>query len=180
MFGFGKQKFAGSRRQDLAYLRGFLINQPLPSKLAWYAQKLPLPLLQGAVCFMFVVEIPAPWLALWPGIPSECCAVLVGLHWLLAALAYRISWIGPLVKGDPVLLIDEGELQRDAMRESGITRMDLEQALRMEGVEPSFSEVQRAYLERDGSISVVPKESEPRVLDVAVQDGVQTVRIMVE
>jgi uncharacterized membrane protein YcaP (DUF421 family) len=107
-------------------------------------------------------------------------AVLVGLHWLLAALAYRIDWFGPLVKGNPVLLIDDGEPRRDAMRDSGITRMDLEQVLRMEGVEPSFSKVQRAYLERDGSISIVPKRSEPRVLDVAVQDGVQTVRIVLE
>jgi hypothetical protein len=76
MFGFGKQKFIGSRRQDLAYLKGFLVNQPLPSKLAWYAQKLPLPVLQAAVCFMFVVEVPAPFLALWPGVPSVVCAAL--------------------------------------------------------------------------------------------------------
>ena len=88
LFGFGKQKFAGSRRQDLAYLRGFLINQPLPSKLAWYAQKLPLPLLQAAVCFMFVVEVPAPLLAFWPGVPSECCALLI------AALMVGIQAMG--------------------------------------------------------------------------------------
>lgn len=79
MFGFGKQKFVGSRWRDLAYLKGFLINQPLPSKLAWYAQKLPLPLLQAAVCFMFVVEVPVPFLALWPGLPSVVCAVLTAL-----------------------------------------------------------------------------------------------------
>jgi hypothetical protein len=79
MFGFGKQKFVGARRRDLAYLRGFLVNQPLPSKLAWYAQKLPLPLLTAAVWFMFVVEVPAPFLALWPGWPSIVCAVLTAL-----------------------------------------------------------------------------------------------------
>jgi hypothetical protein len=79
MFGFGKQKFVGSRRKDLAYLRGFLINQPLPSKLGWYAQKLPLPLLQGAVWLMFLVEVPAPFLALWPGAPSIVCAALTVL-----------------------------------------------------------------------------------------------------
>ena len=79
LFGFGKQKFSGSRRQDLAYLRGFLVNQPLPSKLAWYAQKLPLPVLQAALCFMFVVEVPVPFLAFWPGLPSELCAALIAL-----------------------------------------------------------------------------------------------------
>lgn len=79
MFGFGKQKFVGARRRDLAYLKGFLVNQPLPSKLAWYAQKLPRPLLAAAVWFMFVVEVPVPFLALWPGLPSLACAVLTAL-----------------------------------------------------------------------------------------------------
>lgn len=79
MFGFGKQKFVGSRKRDLAYLRGFLVNQPLPSKLAWYAQKLPLPLLSAAVWFMFVVEVPLPFLALWPGVPSLVCAAFTAL-----------------------------------------------------------------------------------------------------
>ena len=36
-----------------------------------------------------------------------------------------------------------------------------------------------AYLERDGSISVRPKASEPRVVDVRVADGVQIVRVQV-
>jgi uncharacterized membrane protein YcaP (DUF421 family) len=107
-------------------------------------------------------------------------AVLVGLHWLLAALAYRIPWFGPLVKGHPVLLVDNGNLQRDAMRGSGITRMDLDQALRTQGMDASLSDVDRAWLERDGSISIVPTEKEPHMLDIAVQDGVQTVRISVQ
>lgn len=67
MFGFGKQKFIGSRKQDLAYLKGFLINQPLLSPLGWYAHKLPTSLLKGAVLFMFFAEIPAPLFAFVPG-----------------------------------------------------------------------------------------------------------------
>jgi uncharacterized membrane protein YcaP (DUF421 family) len=106
--------------------------------------------------------------------------VLVGLHWLLAALTARLDWFGPLVKGNPVLLVEDGRLQRERMRESGLTEKDLEQALRVEGMEADPSRVQRAYLERDGSISVIPRDKEPRVLDVSVADGVQTVRIAVE
>ena len=117
----------------------------------------------------------APLLATW-----VAGAVLVALHWLLAFLAYNLSWFGPLVKGRPVLLIDDGHVQQDATQGSAVTEMDLEQAMRMQGMAPSFSDVQRAYLERDGSISVVPKETGPRVLDVAVRDGVQTVRIVME
>ncbi|HKU41768.1 MAG TPA: lipase maturation factor family protein [Polyangiales bacterium] len=67
MLGFGKQKFLGSRKQDLAYLKGFLTNQPLLSPLGWYTQKLPTSLLKIGVLFMFFAEIPAPFFAFFPG-----------------------------------------------------------------------------------------------------------------
>jgi hypothetical protein len=67
MFGFGKQKFLGSRGKDLAYLKGFLTSQTLPSPIGWYAQKLPTVLLKGAVLFMLFVEIIAPFFAFVPG-----------------------------------------------------------------------------------------------------------------
>lgn len=75
MFGFGKQKFIGSRSKDLAYLKGFLIAQPLPSPAGWYFQKLPTFLLKGAVLFMFFTEVPAPFFAFFPGPLSIVFAV---------------------------------------------------------------------------------------------------------
>ncbi len=106
--------------------------------------------------------------------------VLVGMHWLLATLSYHLDWFGPLVKGHPVLLVKDGEIQRDGMQEGGVSRADLEQAFRAQGSDPDPSRVRRAYLERNGSISVVPRNEGPRILDVSVADGVQTVRIAVE
>ena len=106
--------------------------------------------------------------------------VLIGMHWLLATLSYHLDWFGPLVKGNPVLLVKEGQVQRNGMREGGVSQEDLAQALRTEGSEPDPSRVQLAYLERDGSISVVPRKDGPRILEVSVADGVQTVRIAVE
>ena len=106
--------------------------------------------------------------------------VLIGMHWLLATLSYHLDWFGPLVKGNPVLLVKEGHVQRNGMREGGVSQEDLAQALRAKGSEPDPSRVQLAYLERDGSISVVPREDGPRILEVSVADGVQTVRIAVE
>jgi hypothetical protein len=92
MFGFGKQKFLGSRKEDLAYLKGFLTNQPLLSPVAWYAQKLPVALLKPAVFFMFLVEIPIPFLAFVPGWPSVLCAattaaLMVGIQ-LMGSFGY--------------------------------------------------------------------------------------------
>src|SRR5262249_21147509 len=75
MFGFGKQKFLGSRSKDLAYLSGFFLNQPLLSPIGWYAQKLPMFILKAGVLFMFFVEIPAPFFVFWPGPLSVIAAV---------------------------------------------------------------------------------------------------------
>ncbi len=107
-------------------------------------------------------------------------SVLVGMHWLFAVIAYRTNWLGPIVKGHPVRLVEDGEVQDEAMQGSSITDNDLAEALRHQGLPPDPAQVRLAYLERDGSISVIPREREPRVLEVAVEEGVQTVRIVVE
>jgi hypothetical protein len=67
VFGFGKFKFIGATRKDLTYLQGFLINQPLPTKLAWYAHRLPLWVLKFGMMSLFWVEIPGALLTLIPG-----------------------------------------------------------------------------------------------------------------
>jgi uncharacterized membrane protein YcaP (DUF421 family) len=107
-------------------------------------------------------------------------AVLLGLHWLFALLAYHTSWFGNLVKGERVLLIKDGEIQRDGMRRGSITEADLTQALRIQTNQTDPARVRRAYLERNGQISIVPYQPEPRIATVAVEDGVQTVRIELE
>ena len=104
-------------------------------------------------------------------------AVLVGMHWILAALAYHINWFGPFVKGHPVLLIEDGQIQRRGMRQTGLSDHDLKQALRMQNNHTDPKDIRLAYLERNGNISVIPFKQEPRILDVSVADGVQTVRI---
>ena len=106
--------------------------------------------------------------------------VLIVLHGLMAALAYHFHWFGPVVKGRPIALVKDGQVRDTAMRKGHVSRLDLNQALREKGNEPDVSRVRLAYLERDGTISVVPRKGEPRVVEVAVQDNVQVVRIAVE
>ncbi len=103
--------------------------------------------------------------------------VFIGLHWSLAALAYHTSWFGSIVKGNPVLLIKDGKIQQQGMREIGFSTRDLEEALRLQGEETDPSKIKLAYMERNGSVSVIPRPSEPHIVDVSVTDGVQTVRI---
>src|SRR3712207_6013416 len=83
-------------------------------------------------------------------------AVLVGLHWLLGLLAFHVSRFGPIVKGNLVLLIKDGKIQQQGVRETGLSTHDLEQALRLQAKETDPTKIKLAYLERNGSISVIP------------------------
>ena len=113
-----------------------------------------------------------------PFLPTlASAAVLVGIHWLLAALAFRLDWLGPIVKGRPVRLITDGAVDRDAMRRTGVSEHDLEQALRAQAGVTDPARVRLATLERDGTISVLPADGPPRVVEVSVEQGVQTVRV---
>ena len=104
------------------------------------------------------------------------CAVLVALHGVFAWTSFRSKFIAVLVKGRPTLLLRDGTPDRDALRKTQVAEHDLSEAFRMNGTE-SPDRVALAHLERNGKISVVEKSPEPRVVDVAVAQGVQTVRI---
>src|SRR3954453_22147575 len=57
--------------------------------------------------------------------------MLVGMHWLLGVLAYYVNWFGTMVKGNPVLLIKDGNVQQESMRHAALSNHDLGQALRL-------------------------------------------------
>lgn len=98
--GFGKFKFIGSSKLDLAYLKGFLVNQPLPTIVAWYAHRLPLWILRVGLIALFCVEIPGAvltllpsWLGLVGGAGVVGLMIVINLsgnfgyfNWIVAAL----------------------------------------------------------------------------------------------
>lgn len=82
---------------------------------------------------------------------------LVALHWLLAKFAFY-SKMGSIVKGHEQELVKNGELQHEQMRKFMITEHDIYEALRISGKTQQLDEVEAAFLERNGSISVVTKK----------------------
>lgn len=80
--------------------------------------------------------------------------VLILAHALLSELAFRVKGFGRFVKGMPVALVRDGEIDWRAMRRTAITLHDLEEAVRMRGHE-HLADVRLAMLERNGSISVI-------------------------
>ena len=111
-----------------------------------------------------------------PFLPAlAATATLIAMHWLFSLAAWRWHGFGALVKGRPRVLVRDGEPDRDQMRRAHVTGHDLEEDLRGEGLE-GLDKVKEARLERSGKVSVV-KRSEPKVVEVKVADGVQTVRV---
>ncbi|HEX8633045.1 MAG TPA: YetF domain-containing protein [Pyrinomonadaceae bacterium] len=84
--------------------------------------------------------------------------VLVLLHWLLAAIAFRSRGFGTLVKGQDQLLVRDGQPQEDALRQTHLTKHDLQEALRNNGKTPDLNQIAAAHLERNGDISIIGKK----------------------
>lgn len=84
--------------------------------------------------------------------------VLVLLHRGCCKLA--VSWppFGGWVKGRADLLIQNGEVNRAALRAHDLSEKDLLEELRQHGRVTSPAEVEEAYLERSGKISVIKKQ----------------------
>jgi uncharacterized membrane protein YcaP (DUF421 family) len=105
-------------------------------------------------------------------------SLLVAVHRLFAWVSWRSRRWGKLLKGRPQTLIQDGRPLPDALRRYRISPGDLEEALRLTAQLKTPDRVEEARFERNGEISVIGrKEREPRVLEVQVQAGVQTVRI---
>lgn len=96
-----------------------------------------------------------------PFVPTVItCGVLVALHWLFAWFAQRNHTFGKLIKGRELLMVKDGQLQQTNMQKENITEQDLLEVLRTQGKITQVQEVQEAYLERSGNISVIPRKQE--------------------
>jgi uncharacterized membrane protein YcaP (DUF421 family) len=85
--------------------------------------------------------------------------VLVMLHRICCKLALHSELFGGWVKGHADRLIRDGEVDRQAMRANDLSEKDLLEELRQHGRVASPADVEEAYIERSGKISVVPKRS---------------------
>lgn len=106
-------------------------------------------------------------------------ATLMAIHYVISYITYYSSNASEVLKNSDRQLIKNGELDRHAMQDSKLGDNDLLQAMRQKGSVQKIEEVEAAFLERDGSITVIPKKSDPKVLEVEVEEGVQTVKIIV-
>jgi len=105
--------------------------------------------------------------------------VLIVLHWILATLTYHFDRLSRVIKDSERELIKNGEIDENALRRSKIGKHDLLEALRKDGNVEKPEQVKSAYLERDGSITVIPKTCDSHVVEVRVEEGVQKIEIRI-
>jgi uncharacterized membrane protein YcaP (DUF421 family) len=83
-------------------------------------------------------------------------AMLLLMYYAAIHVTQRCDSIGRVLKGKPVVLLRDGVPDQAAMRATGVSHLDLEEAARSEKIR-STSEVEIATLERSGKISVVER-----------------------
>jgi uncharacterized membrane protein YcaP (DUF421 family) len=103
-------------------------------------------------------------------------AVLVAMHWLFSGIALHWHGFGWAIKGGPELLVRDGKVDERMMRRVHMTEHDLWEDLRGKSVS-DLKQVSEARLERSGQLSVLKAKPEPKVVEVKVAEGVQTLRI---
>jgi uncharacterized membrane protein YcaP (DUF421 family) len=82
---------------------------------------------------------------------------LVFWNYTLDWLGQRFPRIGRLLHPPPLPLVKDGRLLRRNMRRELITEEELRSQLRQQGIS-EFEQVQAAYMEGDGQISIIPRE----------------------
>lgn len=82
--------------------------------------------------------------------------ILVLLHGFLSFGALKFDFISKLLKGSKRTLIEDGKMDKKAMKQSRITEDDIMMEARKNGV-LKLQEIKCAYLERSGDISIIRK-----------------------
>jgi predicted DCC family thiol-disulfide oxidoreductase YuxK len=95
---------------DLSALVFHFETQPLPTALAWYADKLPDLVLQAGVLFTFAIELLIPFLILMPRRPRLVAAVCIAVFQLLISLTGSYNYFNFLTVSLCLLLLDDQSL----------------------------------------------------------------------
>ena len=79
------------------------------------------------------------------------------MHVLTGWLKLRSLFVERVVDGTPIVVFEGGRLVEDQMRKLRMQEADIRTAMRQEGM-IEMDDMRYAIVERDGSISIIPKE----------------------
>lgn len=81
-------------------------------------------------------------------------SLLVLLQYAITWLSVRYKAVNKLITNKPALLVYKGEIYMDVLKKERITRDELQEALRREGID-TITQVKAAVLETAGNITVI-------------------------
>lgn len=84
---------------------------------------------------------------------------LIALNWLVGFATSRSRTLDRLAEGTPVLVGRDGQLFESAMRRENLSRQDIEEALRDNGL-ADVSGAAMITLEVDGTLTVIPRKKD--------------------
>src|SRR5579875_3076291 len=90
--------------------------------------------------------------------PIGVILVLGVLQWALTFFNVRVPFLERLTQGVATLIVDKGQVQKSAMLRERLSEADLTMELRQQGT-ASATDVQQAYLEPTGRVSVIKASS---------------------
>ena len=85
--------------------------------------------------------------------------LIMTFNWFVGWVAYLSRPFERLVSGPVVVLVKDGDIQWHAMRRSLVTKDELLQAMHYNNI-GKVEHIHHAYLENNGAISIVKKESQ--------------------
>jgi len=105
-------------------------------------------------------------------------AALVALHWGIGFLSHEVAAFDRLFNGTMTPLIEAGRPDHRAMKLAAVSHRDIAEAARLTVGTGDLDELEEVNLERNGRFSI-RRRGKPRVVEVKVEDGVQTIRLQV-
>lgn len=81
---------------------------------------------------------------------------LIALNYVVGFATFKSKRLEALIEGRPVMLIHNGRVLEDVLAQTQLTHHELDAALRQSGY-ACIDDVQRAILENNGSITVIPR-----------------------
>lgn len=84
---------------------------------------------------------------------------LIAIDVGLSLLKQRSAWVSRLISGEPTIIVEDGKMLIERLRHARLVEADVMEAARSsQGIE-TVDQIKFAILERNGKISVIPKES---------------------
>lgn len=85
--------------------------------------------------------------------------LLIGMQFVITWLSVRFDWVENLIKSEPTLLLDKGELLRETMKNKRVSEAEVLTAIRSQGI-GVIEDVAAVVLETDGTLSIIKKSAD--------------------